>query len=364
MYTMLLVDDDYISREGLRDLIDWDSLEIEIIGEAEDGAEALLAARELKPDIVITDVVMPVMDGMQLVEQLRQEHSEVMVIMISAHQDIQYVKASMKLEAIDYILKPFNREELKQVVSKAVAKLDKEKAEKQLKDEISHYYSDSISSAGLPVIVENVEKIASMCSTGQTEVLIAEVRGLFAVIRELNMASMLFLTAMCSELLIKAVKSASAHIEAQIVQEVKVSIQQFRHLRSPQEMETFVLDKLLLMEQASNDSRHSKSRRIIRDVEGIIQKTFHQNLTIQQLAADVFLSPGHLQTLFKKETGQTINDYITYVRLEKAQQLLQEPGIKIYEVANQVGYQDTYYFTKIFKKMVGMNPMEYRERLR
>jgi two-component system response regulator YesN len=364
MYTMMLVDDDYISREGLRDLIDWKSLRIEIIGEAEDGVEGLDVARRLKPDIVITDVVMPVMDGMKLVEQLKIEQPDVLVIMISAHQDIQYMKASMKLEAIDYILKPFNREELKQVVSKVVVKLDKEKAQKQLNDDISHYYSDSISSIELPVIVETIEKIASLCGTGQTEVVVAQVGQLFVHIRHNNMASMLFLTAMCSELLIKAVRTASAHIEPSVTQEVKAAIQQFRNLQNPQDMEAFVVEKLMILEKATNESRHSKSRRIIRDVEAIIHKSYHLNLTIQQLAADVFMSPGHLQTLFKKETGQTINDYITYVRLQRAQALLDEPSIKIYEVANQVGYQDTYYFTKIFKKTVGVNPNEYRERLR
>ncbi|MNH99505.1 putative response regulatory protein [compost metagenome] len=364
MYKMMLVDDDYITREGLRDLIDWGSLGIEISGEAEDGAEALLVARDLRPDIVITDVVMPVMGGIQLVQTLKNEQPEVMVIMISAHQDIQYVKASIKLDAIDYILKPFNREELKQVVAKVVAKLEKEKAEKQLKDDVSRYYSDSISSSGLPVIVESVEKIAGLCSTGQTEALIAEVQQFFITIKQFNMGSMLFLTTICSELLIKAVRRAAVNIEPAVAQKVKESLHQFRAMQSPQQIEAFVLDKLIDLEKASNDLRSSKSRRIIRDVEGIIHKTYNQNLTIQQLAAEVFMSLGHLQTLFKKETGLTINDYITNVRLEKAQVLLKDPSIKIYEVAHQVGYQDTYYFTKIFKKMVGVNPIEYREKMR
>jgi two-component system response regulator YesN len=364
MYTMMLVDDDYITREGLRDLIDWENLGIKILGEAEDGAEALLVARSLKPDIVITDVVMPVMDGIQFVEQLKTEQPEVMIIMISAHQDIQYVKASIKLDAIDYILKPFNREELKQVVAKVVSRLDKEKAQQRLTDDITRYYTGSISSTGLPVIVESVEKITAICSTGQTEALTAEVEQFFLTIRQYKMESMLFLTTVCSELLIKAVRSAAAHVEPAMVQEVKDSLQQFRIMQSPKQIEEFVVDKLMDLEKASNELRSGKSRRIIRDVEGIIHKSYNQNLTIQQLAAEVFMSPGHLQTLFKKETGQTINDYITSVRLEKAQEMLKDPAIKIYEVANQVGYQDTYYFTKIFKKMVGVNPMEYRERTR
>ncbi|MDR6550576.1 response regulator [Paenibacillus qinlingensis] len=364
MYTMMLVDDDYISREGLRDLIDWDRLGIEITGEAEDGAEALLVARDLTPDIVITDVVMPVMDGIQFVDKLKQEQPAVMIIMISAHQDIHYVKASIKLDAIDYILKPFNREELKQVVGKVVAKLDKERAEKRLKDDVSQYYSGSISSTGLPVIVESVEKIIGLCSTGQTEALTTEVQQLFLTIRRLKMESMLFLTTICSELLIKAIRSAATHIDSAIAQEVKESLHQFRTMQSPQQIEMFVIEKMTYLEMASNELRNSKSRRIIREVEDIIRRMYDQNLTIGQLAGEVFMSPGHLQTLFKKEMGQTINDYITQVRLEKAQLLLKDASIKIYEVANQVGYQDTYYFTKIFKKVVGVNPMEYRENTR
>ncbi|KRF03651.1 hypothetical protein ASG89_02500 [Paenibacillus sp. Soil766] len=363
MYTMMLVDDDYISREGLRDLIDWDRLGIEITGEAEDGAEALLVARDLRPDIVITDVVMPVMDGITLIDKLKHEQPAVMVIMISAHQDIQYVKASIKLDAIDYILKPFNREELKQVVAKVVAKLDKERAEKRLQEDVSQYYSGSISSTGLPVIVESMEKIIGLCSTGQTEALTAEVQEFFITIRQLKMESMLFLTTICSELLIKAIRSAATHIESAIAQEVKESLHQFRTMQSPQQIENFVLEKLAYLESATNELRNSKSRRVIRDVEGIIHKIYYQNLTIGQLASEVFMSPGHLQTLFKKETGHTINDYITHVRLKKAQELLKDASIKIYEVANQVGYQDTHYFTKIFKKVVGVNPMEYREKM-
>ncbi|MFD0693503.1 response regulator [Paenibacillus sp. GCM10027628] len=362
MHKLLLVDDDYITREGLRDLIDWKSLGIKIAGEAEDGAEALRIARTIVPDLVITDVVMPGMDGIKLVEALKIEHPDLMVIMISAHQDIQYVKASIKLDAIDYLLKPFNREEMMQVVGKVIGRMEKEREYKRLKDDISHYYVDSTVPTELTIIVDLRERIVKLTGSGLTETLIDELKQFFASIRLYKMDSILILAILCSELLIKAFRSAAAIIGHEAAKEMQDSLQQFRMMQSSTQIETFVFEKLLHIEQIVNESRNNKSRKVIRIVEAIIRKSYNQNLTIQQLAEEVYMSAGHLQGLFKKETGQTINEYITMVRLEKAQELLRDPAIRIYEVANLVGYQDTYYFTKIFKKLVGVIPVQFRER--
>lgn len=363
MYRMMLVDDDYITREGLRDLIDWTSLGIKIVGEAEDGEEALRKAKTILPHIIITDVVMPGMDGIKLVEELRKQLPEVIVIMISAHQDIHYIKASIKLDAVDYILKPFNLEELKQVVGKVIGRIQKERDEKRLKDDVSRYFTDSISSTGLPVIVDLQERIINLCGTGQTETLENEIKNFFNSIRKLKMDSMFFLVTVCSELIVNSLRKISANEDSSVTAKVRDSMQEFKLMHDSLQIEKLVTDKLLYLEKLINESRSGKSRRVVRDLQEIIDKSYNQNITIQLLADEVFMSAGHLQNLFKKETGQTINDYITFIRIEKAKVLLKDPGAKIYEVANQVGYQDTNYFTRIFRKRVGENPLDYRERM-
>ena len=152
-----------------------------------------------------------------------------------------------------------------------------------------------------------------------------------------------------------------SEMEISMLESVKNSFGEFRLMQDSYQIEEFVIKKLLFLENLTNAVRNSKSRKVVRDIEGIIQKEFSQNITIQQIAEEVYMSSSHLQALFKKETGKTINDYITAVRIEKARKLLKDPAIKIYEVANRVGYQDTNYFTKVFKKYVGINPLDYRE---
>jgi two-component system, response regulator YesN len=363
MYKMLLVDDDYITREGLRDLIEWSELEIEIVGDAEDGVEALEKARVLRPDIVLSDVVMPAMDGIKLLEVLKRELPEAKVIMISAHQDIYYMKASMKLEALDYILKPFNIDELKEVIIKVVNKLDKENEQKRFLHDVKKQFSESIPIVSSSEIVELQEKIISLFGSGNIEALHNTVNSFFDTIRSKNMSSMLFLTAICTELLAKSVRNIPCQIRDQISNDTINSLCQLGFNKDSHSLEKVVWDKLLCTENLIQESKGTKLRKVIRDVEGIIQKRYKENITIKQLADEVYMSPSHLQCIFKKETGSTINDYITTVRIEKAKELLKKPELKIYDVSNLVGYLDTNYFAKIFKKLVGKNPAEYRESL-
>lgn len=361
MYKMLLVDDDYITREGLRDLIDWQAMGVVIAGEAEDGREALELARSLKPDIMISDVVMPGYDGIELIQSLREEQPELMTVMISAHHDIQYVKAAMKLEALDYLLKPFSQEELKQVVGRVTSKLRKRREELIKHADVDRYYSDSLSAEGLQIVGKLAERVEELCASGQSDELLASIERLFARIRSLQMDSMLFLTTIGSKLIVKAADKVDDDLEPAILTRLKLTLSQFQTMRSSEEIESLVTHQLMLLEEAWNEHEGEGGRKAIRLVKQHIHQDHGHDLTINRLAAKVFLSPSHLQALFKKETGQTINEFITSVRIEHAKQLLRDPAIKIYEVAGLVGYQDTYYFSKVFRKQIGMNPSEYKE---
>lgn len=361
MYRMMIVDDDYIARDGLRDLIDWTEAGIEIVGEAEDGAEALRKATALKPHIILTDVVMPVMTGIEMAEELRSILPGTKMIMVSAHQDIRYIKASIKLEAIDYILKPFTLEELNQVVERVTRKLDKEREDRRLEEDVNRHLADSIASTGLPELYEQQERILDMIGADKEEELAKEIRHYFATLRKHRMDSLLFLTSRCGELIMKAANRSKLYKEEHASTQLRQSLHEFRFLNSSYQMEQHMLQFLTDLNKRMNDSASGSTRKAIREVERMIRVSYDKNLTIQQLADGVFLSTGHLQALFKKETGQTINDYITAVRIENAKLLLRNPSIKIYEVANRVGYQDTHYFARIFKKLVGKNPLDYRE---
>ncbi|MDF2962265.1 MAG: hypothetical protein K0S39_4000 [Paenibacillus sp.] len=126
MYTMIIVEDEEIIREGLRLCLDWQAMQIEVIGEAADGETGLKLAREWKPDIILTDVVMSGMDGIEFVRRLREEteDKDTQVIMISGHENWTYIKSALQLQVADYLLKPFDTMELEEVIRKAMKACD------------------------------------------------------------------------------------------------------------------------------------------------------------------------------------------------------------------------------------------------
>lgn len=105
MKTVYLIDDDFISRSKIRSLIDWENEGYRIVGEAENGREALCFLRESAPDILLLDMDMPETDGLELLTQLKQEKIACAVIVLSAYDDYKYVRSSMKMGALEYLLK-------------------------------------------------------------------------------------------------------------------------------------------------------------------------------------------------------------------------------------------------------------------
>lgn len=126
MYKILIVDDEQLIRDGLRKIIAWDEHGIEIAGEASNGLEALDAVQRLKPNLLLTDIRMPMMDGLKLIRTLREKRLDTKIIIISGYDDFQYVKEALKYGVENYIIKPINREELSSTLLSAVEKIQSE----------------------------------------------------------------------------------------------------------------------------------------------------------------------------------------------------------------------------------------------
>ena len=97
MYRALIVDDEDIIKIGLKTIIDWEQLGFEIVGTAEDGLEAIKKVEELSPDLIITDIIMPRMDGIELMEELKKRGFAGKIIVLSNYGEVDYVKRAMKL---------------------------------------------------------------------------------------------------------------------------------------------------------------------------------------------------------------------------------------------------------------------------
>lgn len=104
---------------------------------------------------------------------------------------------------------------------------------------------------------------------------------------------------------------------------------------------------------------------VVEQIKGILEREYDQNFELERLAETVGMNASYLSRLFKLKTGQTITDYLIHIRISKAKELLLEhPDYKNYEIAEKVGYSDPVYFNKLFKKMCGMTPKDYKSGLR
>ena len=120
---VLVVDDEPLVRRGVAQGVDWAALSCEVVGEAANGEEGLAMARRLAPDLIITDIRMPRMDGIEMMNTLRGEGCRARCVVLTAHSDFEYARSALLFGADDYLLKPFRDEELEHAVLRACGRL-------------------------------------------------------------------------------------------------------------------------------------------------------------------------------------------------------------------------------------------------
>ncbi|WP_091205992.1 response regulator [Oribacterium sp. WCC10] len=146
----MLVDDEENVIQVIINKIDWESLGFSVQGYAHNGLEALEMAEESQPDVVMTDIKMPYMDGLELARRLKQQYPTIKIIIFSGFDEFEYAKEAIRLEAEEYILKPIDSTELSEVFKRIKTSLDKEFNEKQNINMLKKYYQES-----LPILQEN-----------------------------------------------------------------------------------------------------------------------------------------------------------------------------------------------------------------
>ena len=149
LYRIILVDDEEEVREGIINKIDWEKLGFVVVGDAENGEDALEKIEQLEPDVVMTDIRMPYMDGLTLTAKIRQRYPSVKVLIFSGFDDFEYAQQAIKLDVTEYILKPVNVEELTEILNRVRASLEEEIRQRRNVDLLRESYRNS-----LPIIRE------------------------------------------------------------------------------------------------------------------------------------------------------------------------------------------------------------------
>lgn len=241
---VVVVEDEYYVRKGIINALVDETMEYEVVGESKNGEEGVEIIERLRPDLVIADIEMPLMNGIEMVKMLKSKHVDTNYIFLTAHQRFTYVHSALRLEVVDYLLKPFRIEELKECIKKLKAKLN-----------------------------ENFD--------------ISE------------------------------------------------------------------LDTL-------PDKNITVNNKYIKDILKYVRDNYKNDISNITAANFLDINEAYFCRLFKKETGYTFGQYLTHYRIHVGAELLKNFDLRVNEVAFQVGFSDSNYFSLIFKKIMKMTPSQYQ----
>jgi two-component system response regulator YesN len=399
MYRVLIVDDEPIICKGLRDTIEWDNLGLEISGEAHNGAEALELTKVNRPHILITDIRMPGMDGIKLVRTIRELGFNTRIIILSGFSDYAFLKEAIRLGVDSYLLKPIDNDELISNLADLVSNIEKE----MLRTTHLHQGIELLRSNTLNRLVTNTigrsefEEKASfldisltaenyLCAVCFIEDENSDMAGFgephaalalhnicsaladgagIAFIDAKNRVVLLFsgsreeeLFAASAGLLENAAKQVPENYTKPLVTGIGIIVSSIEDIWKSYASSTGRFDRN--KDAVEGEQLEGKGNSAVDRTLAYIAAHYHEALSLKQAANICDINTSYLGQIFKKATGESFTNYVNRYRIEKAKNLLSHSGLKVYEVAEKVGFTDYHYFLKIYKKIQGTLPTETR----
>jgi two-component system response regulator YesN len=405
---LLIVDDDQFIREGLKRLIDWDELGITLLDEAEGGYEALEMMERQQPHILLTDIRMPRGDGLQLIEQVRLRNWSTFIVVLSGYNDYTYVRQAMKFQVEDYLLKPVDAAELKEIMLTCSERYRSQWIQEQLQREsfqllrnniflrwaqnrINHeqlreklkflnmsllrfdMYQAGVISWRNPregELTPAEEQFRSFAILNIMEELLRETdRGIAFINEKRQIVVLLFengsdperFAARNREWMSEMAQQNGAILKASwLFTFGAVQMQPSLVYVSYKEALRLQNDKDNLSGFTYEASADSVKNPITQQVEHYLLEHYNEELSLQTLSSRFNVNNVYLGRLFKEETGEYFSDYLNRIRLDEAKKLLQTTLYKASDIAAIVGFLDPNYFYRKFKQVNGMSPSEYR----
>ena len=390
MHSLFLADDEIIIIRGLRKILDWPSLGIEIIGEATTGDQAERQILAIKPDIAILDIHMPLRTGLQILHTIREQEITTKVIFLSGYEEFPYVQEALRYGAKAFLTKPVKKDELIEVLQdtlktikstnstqKAMSKLSKlrqspnNRLDEFFEDQ-QHFTVLACYICGLDLMEREMERLTvfSIYKTLESEVngkklgIAFTQKGVIYIILghpeqgeyAYKIACQLadyIQRAAGKELIIGVGDTVSRIVEIRNSIESAQNALSYR-FACPDERIFQTGNMPAGTEEISGGTEQMKQ------VMLYLTKNFAENISLMSMAKVVHMNPSYFSTVFKKNFGLNFKDCLTKIRMEKALSLLRNEDLRTYELAERVGFTDARYFSELFKKTYGKTPMEFK----
>lgn len=368
MYTVLIVEDEMPSRNILNLIADWDEIGFKVIGEADNGQEALKFYEKNKPDVIITDIQMPVMDGIELIENIVKKCPEQIFVILSCHESFAYAQKAIKLGVSDYLIKDMlTKEQIHKSLRQAVERKKKndEEVSNRLKI-LSKEYENDFKDLGnsFPIITKIVNRrldvLTSALMIKEIHTIKKELKMLYEQKME-GIAQYKYLNYLNARLFEWILDECIKHEidKRQIFSGEEIPSDILQTAKNPAEVcENFCIWIERVINLAS-DRQNCSSR--IRSIIEYIQNNYYMDISLQSIAAEFHIHKVYLARTFKEDTGTTITDYVNKLRIEKAKLLLIISDYKVNDIAYIVGFNNMQNFYNLFKKYVNKSPSEYRK---
>lgn len=512
MLRFIVVDDNIADLNGISEILDWETIGFELVGRAADGHEGLELALKVKPDMVITDVSMPVLSGLDMIKEIKKTLPETKFIVMSCFDDFEFVQKAIEEQALYYILKPIDVDELlkavltvkdvrelaikremkeysiKQQIKRDIAGLREyfminlvnghtgdidemrgrmkylgieekpyrvvyisvsgdtgdavyvnefkvrkifnetvlskmkgiiffcEKAmaavvfgpDSKLNDLITEFFGQiSEETCGINIAISNTEEsFAKICErfesvkqlAGMTDekysgILYEEENGDSSMLSEFSIGTLYSeisgffrkddknLIDEFADKYLGSVGYSADYARSFCFSAVSIVYtlladenedfgkifgnrdeiwQKISSFNFNFDIKQWLVNILTGINNYLIEDNKNKYMQIIEDIKQIVKKSGGKDVTIRSIAEKIQMSSGYINKIFKQYTAQTINEYILDCRMAEAKRRLADPYVKVYEVAEKVGYESTAYFTAVFKQFYGMTPNEYR----
>lgn len=364
MIKVFLVEDEAIIRRGIKKNVEWEKNGFEFVGEAGDGEYAYPQILKTEPDILITDIKMPFMDGLELSHLVKKILPNTKIIILSGYNEFEYAKEAITIGISEYLLKPVTAASLTAVLRKVKEEIREEKEKSRLLEryfvsyEKYNAFLDKTDYTG--VDRKLIQDFLKLGSAGEEGMFIDEY---LAAVGENNYRSFLLRQYMtidiffCVQEFLKGLSVCADEIPPELG-----DIKYIPKIVVSEEQTVSYLKELFAFAISERD-RVSGNRygSLIDTAKQYLAEHFESNdVSLNTVAAQVGVSSSYFSSIFKQETGQSFVEYLTKLRIDKACELLRCTTLRTSEIGERVGYNDPHYFSATFKKVTGVSPKDYK----
>jgi len=348
MYKALIVDDEQMIREDLQDFVGWKEAGFTEVHQAGNGAQALKIAADIRFDLVLADINMPGMNGIEMIRRLREQGCQAAMVVITAYGEFEYAKQAISLGVKEYVLKPIDFGELQALVSRIAGQLratTEEERNRQFVREAELACAELLESAAL-LRREKAEEAVERLFAAQ-HALCQPLESVFPLLRQTIAEAESQLNSLDS-----SGYAARQGVFLELLQRLAAcesrqeAIMLFRHLAA------HLTDGY---EEAGTTDRSSFSH-----LKALIREHLEEDISLEWLAQRVHRSANYLSVVFKRETGENFNEFLMRERMMVARQLLGSKEHRIVDVGMRVGYANYRSFNRAFKNYFGQSPSDYR----